>query len=393
MRNQPSTSVRRRARTPAAVLLALVAAAALGAPSAGAHGETNPSVRTVIEGVEPPLEDVEVKVVAGVASQLSFANNGAVAVDVLAGGGEPFLRVGPGGVEANLNSIEWYRSGNADGVAEPPPEADIGGPPRWERVSGRPEWSWFEHRAHPRAFAIPPEAVAAQESARLGEFRVPLRQAGRESAIAGYVEYRPVLGNVLPSLTSPTTLAPGVTVAVLTGRVPGLFLSSSTKVPVTVAGRLGEPFARITPRGVQVNLRSPTHLDDLMARGELPQEPVDPAAPPLWRRVAEVPRYGWLESRTRYQPEQPPDQVLRSAEPTVLTRWRIPVDVGGRRVDIAGDTRWIPIAGAARAEGPGGDGGPTPTLLAAGGALVCLLLFVMLGVRRRAAGSAPGHAA
>ena len=39
--------------------------------------------------------------------------------------------------------------------------------------------------------------------------------------------------------------------------------------PVTVLGKEGEPFARIGPRGVEVNERSPTHVDDQVAKGEI----------------------------------------------------------------------------------------------------------------------------
>jgi hypothetical protein len=73
----------------------------------------------------------------------------------------------------------------------------------------------------------------------------------------------------------------------------------------------------------------------------------DAAAAPRWRRTGAAGTLTWLESRARYAPEQPPDDVARRGEPTALVRWRIPLRAAGRSAVVAGTTSWVP-------GGPGG---------------------------------------
>ncbi len=99
-------------------------------------------------------------------------------------------------------------------------------------------------------------------------------------------------------LTSPMNPAPGVTVALLPGSHPDLYVQNSGARTVTVLGQQGEPFAQIGPHGVQVNLRSPIHAADASARGQSPEASANPAARPLWRRVsAPAPTTGLILAR------------------------------------------------------------------------------------------------
>ena len=243
-----------------------------------------------------------------------------------------------------------------------------GGPPRWERVSRTPGWTWFEHRMHPSDVAVPPELRQTRERRRLGDWRVPLRVGGRPATIEGYVEYRPLLGSVVPSFTGSPMPAPGVVAAILPGPVPGIFLdSSATRERVTVLGAVGEPFLRFGPKGVQANLRSPTHQADQRVRGERPSAAADPRGRPRWREVAEDARYSWLETRARYPREQPSDSVVEGGRRQTLLDWRVPLEVGGRRAVLRGATSWIPSQDvlAATAPTPPSEQGPPWALIVA----------------------------
>jgi hypothetical protein len=139
-------------------------------------------------------------------------------------------------------------------------------------------------------------------------------------------------------------LRSGVQVAVTPSLVPGMFLANTGPRPVTVLGREGEPFLRFTrAEGTEANLRSPSYVDVQRLRGEPPDAPADSRAEPRWRQVEDVPQYGWLETRARYGPEQPPDEVIRRADPTVLTNWTVPLESGSRRFDLKGRTSWVPF--------------------------------------------------
>jgi hypothetical protein len=91
----------------------------------------------------------------------------------------------------------------------------------------------------------------------------------------------------------------------------------------------------------------------------------------------------WLESRARYAPGQPPDEVVRSGRRTVLTRWSVPVRAGGRGGAITGTTSWLP-GGEPPSPARENAGGSIPAAALLGGPLV-LGLVAAAGVfgRRR----------
>lgn len=380
-------------RLVAAVALAAAALALLPA-AVSAHGEAPPTIRTLIDEVEGAPEGVRFEVLGNDVARLAATNRTDEDLLIEATEGEPFLRIGPRGTFANVNSLTWYASGNPDGIASPPAdvESDVGGAPRWVKVSDEPEWTWFDHRLHPADLELPQEALEGQRTARLQDWSVPATLGGEELEVRGHVEYQPILGAIEPRIVSSPQPTPQVQVAILRGRLPGLFLINLGQRPVTVLGREGEPFARIGPDGVEVNVRSPTHFDDRLARGSVPAVPADPDAPPRWRRVERQPRYAWLDTRALYERGRPPQDIAEGGRETVLRRWTVPLEVGGRRVDVRGTTSWVPSREAvvARREGDGGLSAVIPL-----GAIGVLALFGALALRlrrrdRREAGAAAG---
>ncbi|MGI8631344.1 MAG: hypothetical protein ACR2NA_02190 [Solirubrobacterales bacterium] len=360
----------------AAVFLAAVAAAWL--PSvAAAHGEQDPAIVAVVDDLQPSAPPVQAEVVPGLAARLKLTNRSDERLEVLDEKGVPFLRIGPDGVEANERSVTFYASGNPDGIGQPPKGVRAGGEPRWKRISRDRSWTYFDHRLHPAPAVVPGDLRAARKQARLSDWTVPLRLGGAELAVRGHVDYRPTLGQAVAQLTgaSPAT---GLTTEILPGTVAGIYLTSSRAEPVTVLGRRGEPFARIGPDGVEVNLKSPTTREQ---RGRYPDaRPAGPDARPRWRRVADEPRFGWIEARTAVT-EAPPADVQRADDPTVLRRWNVPVELGGEReVSITGTTSWQPFA-----DPDGVTGGSFPWWLALGGLAALGLIGSVLALRLRRA--------
>lgn len=383
----PASSPRRRAL--AAVLAGAVVLTA-GTGQAWAHGETSPTIQTLVDEVEPDVAGVDFGVLPGPAARLSARNATGEVLEVLGLRDRPFLRIGPGGVQADVNSIDWYRSGNPDGIATTPRGVRLTGPPRWERVSRRPAWAWFDHRLHPATVQVPPEALEAQRTARLDDWVVPTRLGGRDVEVRGHVEYRPLLGAISPELESPAALTPSVQVSLLRGRLPGLLLVNTGARVVTVFGKEGEPFARIGPRGVDVNERSPTHVDDQVAKGEIAAVSdggADASAAPQWRRVSSASSYAWLETRALYPGQRPPREISEGRERVVLEKWTVPVQAGARRLEIRGTTSWVPFRTAVAAASGTGDG--SVAWLVAGGAVVLLALAGAAVARRRAFRSRP----
>lgn len=360
-------------------------AACLAAPQgAGAHGETSPLIRSVIDRVEPRPDGVRFRTVSGQSALIEVTNRSDREVTMIGAKDVPFVRVGPRGVFGNLHSPDWFRSGNPDGVAGVALRRRVR--PRWVRVAREPVWAYYEHRMHPRRTVLPKDKDGTKETLRLLDWKVPFDHGGRRGGIEGHIEFRPILGSVVPSMTSGARPLPGVTVSILPGRWPGMLMQSTSPKPVTVEGRDGEPFARFSRRGVEVNLHSPVYVEGQKARGVIARLPADAEAEPRWQPVSPVPSFTWIEPRARYAPEQPPDPVVQRGEPARLVSWAIPLTQGTRRVEVRGLTSWLPNTRSGVPEAPDedGPGGVLPWLIG-GAAAVGVAVAASLRLRRRAA--------
>jgi hypothetical protein len=337
---------------------ALVAVALVCAPSAAAHGEASPLVRGVVDSIEPSMPGVRFTIVKGPAALVQVVNKSNSPVEIVSIDGRPFIRIGPRGVEANVASQAWFESGNPDGVATT--QTKGGKEPRWERVSQKPVWSYFEHRLHPREAELPPEVVESREVKRLDSFNIPIRYKGSGGAVKGHLEFNPVVGAAMPRLTTPSGIADGLTVTALPGRLPALYLTNTSRRTVVVIGVDGEPFARVGPKGVEINRRSPIHVESMRQNGKLETVVEDPKAKPIWMLQSASPTFAWTDPRARYGPERPPDEIVEQDEPTLLKSWSIPIQADSRTLTVRGETRWVPTnaAGVPGGPDPRSDGGP-----------------------------------
>jgi hypothetical protein len=93
-------------------------------------------------------------------------------ITIYGAAGEPFLSIGPQGVQANVASPAWLASGKAD-VSFVEPIADAGAEPQWQLRSLAPRFSWLEPRAAKR------------------EWEVAIRHGDETKRIAGVTEWIP----------------------------------------------------------------------------------------------------------------------------------------------------------------------------------------------------------
>lgn len=123
-------------------------------------------------------------------------------------------------------------------------------------------------------------------------------------------------------------------------------LANTGAGPVLVLGYEGEPYLRITRRGVWENERSPAVF---LNRSAIPRAAApagyDAQAPPRWRKRSDGNRWRWHDHRAHWMEERPPPAVR--AEPgrahVVIEGFRIPLRVAGvGPVEVMGDVRWIP---------------------------------------------------
>lgn len=346
----------------AALALALVA---LPAPAHAHQGDPNVVAR--IDSVDPPIEGVVVEIRAGVADQLLVVNETRDAVEVLGGDGEAFLRIGRDAVQANLASADWRES--AVPFGDPPDPGDAG----WTTIARQGSWGWFDHRLHPEERQLSLQVRRSRTPVRLAEWTVPLRHGGRDHVVRGHVEFRPVVGTFRSRVTAKPA---GVEVDALDGRVPGLFVRWTGSGTLAVRGIDGEPFARLSSSGAEVNRNSTTWRDDQALRGR--SSDYSGGAAESWTSRGREPALAWLDRRLAYAPGVVPDDVLKRTEPTTMVEWDLPVEIDGKGATISGETAWHPI----RPD----DGGTTWAAYAAGAAGVATIVALVAlarGKRRR----------
>lgn len=177
---------RGRARAARRILVGLAGAAtavlATAAP-AGAHGLGGPTAtdqRVVVEGVVPRLDGVRVRTV-DLGSRIELTNRGSAPVVVLGYEGEPYLRIGPRGVEENRRSPATALNRSATPSGRPPAGLDATAEPRWVRVSAEPVARWHDHRAH----------WMGRGSVRDLDWAIPLRRGPTTAEIRGTVTTEP----------------------------------------------------------------------------------------------------------------------------------------------------------------------------------------------------------
>jgi hypothetical protein len=307
------------------ILAALVVLAATAGP-AGAHDERAISALTVVNSVEPDIQGIEIRVAHLGAPSLVVRNESPHTITVFGTAGEPFLRIGPDGVEANIESPTTYVSldPNNDKV---PAGVDASAPAKWIDLSGEKTWSWFDPRLH---FETGDE-----------NWQVPMAVAGEALVVDGGFEPLQGHGHFLTRMDVPPI--EGLEIRLIEGPIPALFVRNETSETLLVRGAAGEPLLRIGPGGVLANVRSPSYYT-AAAQTILEVPPTaDPFASPRWRKLSPQPTWAWLEHRAVVPASDQERDALGDEKATVLN-WRSPMTLGGRELVLQGHVDWIPPA-------------------------------------------------
>jgi hypothetical protein len=280
--------------------------------------------------------------------------------------GQPFLRIGPEGVEGNQAAEEYYVTKLGGGVIptrgemvpdnvrnNPDAEAD------WVRVSDEPIWGWFDRRLDTESMdvaqEVPKEVRQAREPADVGEWSIPVRLGEAETEVRGTYHYMPPpKGDYLARVTSEpesSDVSVQLSHGVGGGSADALFLQNRGKDPVTILGLSGEPAIRIGPEEVQINVNSPVGRaadrrsdSNTASPGDAPSGSVEEAsletAQPEWEKVSGGSSFVWLDPRIQLpdMQSQPPDDA--EAGDQEVDRWEIPMEVAGEEERLTGVTEW-----------------------------------------------------
>ncbi|MGH2808207.1 MAG: hypothetical protein ACRDKT_13140 [Actinomycetota bacterium] len=302
--------------------LAAVVFVALSVAPAAAHDERSLHRLTVLDRVTGSIDGLEIRVVHMGMPALAVRNRSGRNLTVLGERGEPFLRIGPRGVFANIASPTTYRSIDPENDLVPPGIRNDRG---WAKFSESPEWSWFDPR-----LASKPDATAWAVDMRFGA--EPVRVEGGFESLHGH-------GHFITDADPPEIA--GLDLRMIQGPIPAVFVRNDTGETLHVAGREGEPFLRIGPDGVVANVMSPSyHAGGSQRIAPVPRW-ADPSADPRWKRVSPQPVWGWLDQRAAL-PAELQQRSLLGPERRIVATWTIPMELGNRPLPLEGTVEWIP---------------------------------------------------
>ncbi len=178
----------------------------------------------------PEVGGLDIRMTQGPIPALFVRNDTGDVLSVPGHAGEPFLRIGPRGVIANLRSPTYYTSG-ATSILEVPASADASARPRWKKVSPNPVWGWLERRA-----AVPAEL---HQRAELGDDRRTVLEwtsrfqlGGQPVEVRGHVDWIPPRAPAV-TLSQPATSwwVVGLSLAALAAL--GVFLTRRSPRPAS----------------------------------------------------------------------------------------------------------------------------------------------------------------
>ena len=192
-----SVSSRSSRRLGSAVVTVLggLAIVVIGATPALAHvgggGPAPSNWQSPVTSVHPEMHGVVVRTLDN-GDYVELVNNSPVTVTVLGYDGEPYLRIGPDGVEANTRSAATYLNRTADGRTTPPADAGADTAPAWQHVDDQSRYHWHDHRAH-WMLATPPPAVttAPDRAQQIATWSVDMRYGSEPVTVTGTLSWVP----------------------------------------------------------------------------------------------------------------------------------------------------------------------------------------------------------
>lgn len=242
-------------------------------------------------------------------------------------GEEPFLKIGPRGVFANVASPTTYRSIDPESDDVPP---GIRGESGWVKLSDESEWSWFDPRL-------------SSEPDRSG-WRIPMRTGSEPVLATGSYEALQGHGHFVIDAEAPAV--DGLDLRLVQGPIPAVFVRNDTGRVLRVRGSAGEPFLEIGPRGVMANLMSPSYYaGGAQTLARVPRW-VDPDGPPRWKRVSTQPVWGWLDHEAAL-PAELQQRSLLGPDRRSVHRWAIEMTLGAEPLPLTGTVEWVPPSAAA----------------------------------------------
>ena len=302
---------------------------------AEAHGGVDDyRIRPVAE--KSSLSGITVQAIQSNAPQLVIENKSGKLLEILDDDGRAFLRIGPDGVEGDMNASAFYNTYSTAGLQPPENARDTTAAPDWKSLSKDQNWGWFDPRIAETAFTPSHTEVDAAKSngkaVTVASWSIPVRLAGELSSLDGRFELS----------SGPTTIATasitsnsieGWSSRIIPGANPAIFIKrrkdGSDAQVLTILGEENEPYIQLSPQGVSVNIESETWRQYGRANGDFSGLSVDDGADPEWMSVSTSSAYTFMHPSLFTQ---------ESTTENAPIGWQISVDVDGQQEKIIGQT-------------------------------------------------------
>lgn len=315
----------------------------LFASLAWAHNVERSDVRTVMNPLPALLKPVTIQLMNTMAPEVLVENHSSYTLVIYDHNHEPFIRIGPKGVDANLTSPAWYVSRQPEGTPTLPKQVHQGAPPKWVRVSKKSSFGWFDRRIAIKHVVVPDAIEDARQLAKFSHWQIPVAFAGHQARLSGQFLFIPPATGYFESRLLDSSWSPqkNVSVSLTPGRQPAIYISNTSGEPVVVYGRDDKPYLRIGPKQVDANVRSASWIES-HPRSAHNQHAANAKAAPQWQRVAGGSRYAWVDLRVGYKDLLPPAAVQTAHHSVVMSTWQIPLHIGKHSAVIKGETLWLP---------------------------------------------------
>lgn len=216
------------------VILSMAGLLLVGASPSSAHsaeGSPSSNYSTTIDSVAPTPSGFAVRVIErGNRIEVRWISGPAIIIEGYEE--EPYLRIGPNGVEENRQSSATYTNQSRNGTESIPSDLEPDGPAEWKAVSAEPVARFHDHRAHFMGSVPPPLVLRSRGERQLvQDFSITIRPAGGEGVstlVIGRVEWIPS-----PSKTPFLVLAAGLAL-VLSGFAAVAGVRAERRQPATV---------------------------------------------------------------------------------------------------------------------------------------------------------------
>ncbi|MFR9775965.1 hypothetical protein ACL02O_07885 [Micromonospora sp. MS34] len=181
----------RRAGLMVTAALAALLASAGPALAHGADAPDGTDYRAEVTALTPPRPGLTARIVEA-GARLEVTNRSGRDVEVLGYSGEPYLRIGPGGVYENTRSPATYLNRTITGDTQLSPEADPAATPVWRKLSDDRSARWHDQRTR-WLESDPPAQVTADPTRqqRIRDWVVPLRDGDRTIEVHGTLDWVP----------------------------------------------------------------------------------------------------------------------------------------------------------------------------------------------------------